>query len=56
MDEGEIDGAIFDLVYYSEGALTPQWAETLGYRRRSFFVDRLKEALDAKAKEIEKMK
>jgi hypothetical protein len=54
MTEEQIDESTFALAYYSEGALTPTWAETLTLRRRRFYLDKLEEELDRKQQALER--
>lgn len=55
MGETELDESIFALSYFSKGRFQPDWIETLGYRRRVWFMDRLQRQLEREVREMEKM-
>ncbi len=54
MTEEEIDDSVATLSYYSKGRFPPQWVETLGYRRRYYYMKWLRRQLNHEKKEIDK--
>lgn len=55
MGETELDESIFTLAYFSKGRLDAEWAEQLGYRRRTWFLERLLTQLEREVKALERM-
>jgi len=47
MGEEDLEETIATLTYYSKGRFNPAWVETLGYRRRFFYMRWLRKQLQA---------
>lgn len=56
MTEEQIDDSIATLAYYSKGRFNPTWIETLGYRRRLYYLAWLRKQLVREEREMKKLK